>query len=49
MRSSMPAGAIQLRPTRVGDDIIDRIGELDAKALHVLAVVFGILIRTSRK
>jgi hypothetical protein len=34
---------------QVGSDIIDRIGELDAKALHVLAVVFGILVRGSQR
>lgn len=31
----------------VGSTIIDGIGELDSKALHVLAVVFAILVRTS--
>lgn len=34
---------------QVGSDIIDHIGELDAKALHVLAVVFGVLVRASRR
>lgn len=34
---------------QVGSDIIDRISELDVKALHVLAVVFAILVRTSRR
>lgn len=33
---------------RVGTVIIDQIGELDAKALHVLAVVFAILVRNSK-
>ena len=33
---------------RVGDEIIDGIRELDGKALHVLAVVFSILVRTSQ-
>ena len=32
---------------QVGTTIIDRIGELDGKALHVLAVVFSILVRNS--
>jgi hypothetical protein len=34
---------------QVGSDIIDHIGELDAKTLHVLAVVFGVLVRASRR
>lgn len=34
---------------QVGSNIIDRIEELDSKALHVLAVVFGILIKASHK
>lgn len=34
---------------QVADDIIDHIGVLDAKALHVLAVVFGVLVRASRR
>jgi hypothetical protein len=34
---------------QVGTDIIDRIGELNGPALHVLAVVFGILVRASRR
>jgi hypothetical protein len=29
--------------------IIDRIGELDAKALHILAVVFAMLVRMPRR
>jgi hypothetical protein len=33
---------------QVGTTIIDRIGELDAKALHVLAVVFAMLVRMPR-
>lgn len=33
----------------VGTTIIDGIGELDSKALHVLAVVFSILTRTSQR
>ena len=34
---------------KVGLHIIDHIDELDTKALHVLAVVFGILVKASRK
>ena len=33
----------------VGTTIIDQIQELDAKALHVLAVSFTILVRTSQR
>jgi hypothetical protein len=36
-------------PDRVGSDIIDHIDQLDAKALHVLAVVFSMLVRASRQ
>ena len=34
---------------QVGTTIIDRIGELDAKALHVLAMVFAMLVRMPRR
>ena len=32
----------------VGTQIIDQIGELDGKSLHVLAVAFSILVRNSQ-
>ncbi len=32
----------------VGTGIIDMIGELDGRSLHVLAVAFGVLVRASR-
>ena len=34
---------------QVGTDIIDRIGELDGRSLHVLAVMFGVLVRASQR
>jgi hypothetical protein len=33
----------------VGTSIIDTLGELDSRALHVLAVVHAILVRASSK
>ena len=33
---------------RVGGEIIDHLGELDSRALHVLQVVFAVLVRASR-
>ena len=33
---------------QVGSAIIDGIGELDGKALHVLELVFSILVRNSK-
>jgi hypothetical protein len=36
-------------PDRVGSDIIDQVGELDPKSLHVLAMVFGMIVRASRR
>ncbi len=33
----------------VGDDVIDSIAQLDAKSLHVLAVVSGMLVRASKQ
>ena len=33
----------------VGTQVIDQIGELDAKSLHVLAVTFAVLVRASRR
>jgi hypothetical protein len=33
---------------QVGSTIIDQIGELDTKSLHVLSVGFSILVRTSQ-
>jgi hypothetical protein len=36
-------------PDQVGSDIIDRIGELDARSLHVLALTFAMLVKASRR
>jgi hypothetical protein len=36
-------------PDTVGTVIIDTIGELDSRALHVLAVTHGILVRASKR
>lgn len=33
----------------VGVDIIDNIARLDAKSLHILALVFAMLVRASRR
>ena len=33
---------------QVGSEIVDRIFELDARALHVLQFTLGVLVRTSR-
>ena len=33
---------------QVGSEVIDRIFELDARALHVLQFTLGVLVRTSR-
>jgi len=33
----------------IGVDVIDNITRLDAKSLHVLALVFAMLIRASRR
>jgi hypothetical protein len=34
---------------QVGTDVIDHIGELDERSLHVLAVTFGVLVRASQR
>jgi hypothetical protein len=41
-RSTLTADAVGMR-------VLDHIGELDSRALRVLAIVLGILVRQSRK
>ncbi|MFY9770239.1 MAG: hypothetical protein WAK04_08400 [Xanthobacteraceae bacterium] len=39
----------RLTADQVGMRVLDHIGELDARALRMLAIVLGILVRLSRK
>ena len=47
-REAAPSGGGGPTTTQLGDAIIDRIGELSTRDLHILAVVFGVLLRAKR-
>ena len=47
-REAAPSGDGGPTTTQLGDAIIDRIGELSTRDLHILAVVFGVLLRAKR-
>ena len=47
-REAAPSGRGGPTATKLADAIIDRIDELSTPDLHILAVVFGVLLRAKR-